>query len=168
MPKKRLPNIPIDLPEQYFHAVGEVAIRWSRLEYQLGVLARVGFKLGKDEQRTLITGMDVTVLSSVLRAMAQGWISQKTLARDIEKFADDVAGLRNKRGEFVHGLYGHWLGEPKRWFMFKLKSPKQRGNINAESISPSDIAAFATKLRILQIRAQELTTELKAARGTRP
>lgn len=168
MANKRLPDIPIDPPEEYFRAVGEVAVRWSRLEYQLGVLARVGFKLGKDEQRTLIIGMDMTVLTNVLRAVAQGWISHTKLARDIAKFADDVAGLRNKRGEFVHGLYGYWLGQPEKWLMFKLKSPKQRGIINSEAISPAQIAAFATKLRNLQIRAQELTTALKAEHGTRP
>ncbi len=167
MPKKRLPEIPIDPPPGYFTAVGEVAVRWSRLEYQLGVLARVGFKLGKDEQRTLIIGMDMTVLTSVLRAVAQGWISDKKVARDIKKFADDLGALRGKRGEFVHGLYGYWVGKPEQWLMFNLKSPKQRGNINADAISPADILAFAGKLRDLQIRAQELTRALKAVHGTR-
>jgi hypothetical protein len=168
MPKKRLPEIPIDPPREYFAAVGEVAVRWSRLEYQLGVLARVGFKLGKDEQRTLIIGMDMNVLTSVLRAVAQGWISDKNLAKDLRTFADDIAGLRSKRGDFVHGLYGYWAGKPQQWLMFKLKSPKQRGNINADAISHADIAAFAAKLRELQVRAQELTTALKAVHGTRP
>lgn len=168
MPKKRLPEIPIDPPTEYFAAVGEVAVRWSRLEYQLGVLARVGFKLGKDEQRTLILGMDMTVLTSVLRAVAQGWISDKKIARDIKKFVDDLADLRGRRGEFVHELYGYLVEKPEQWLMFKLKSPKQRGNINTDPISPTTILAFAAKLRSLQLRAQELTKALKAVHGARP
>ena len=168
MPNKRLPEIPIDPPSEYFAAVGEVAVRWSGLECQLGVLARVGFKLGKDEQRTLISGMDMTVLTNVLRAVSQGWISDKKVARDIKKFVDDLADLRVKRGEYVPGLYGYWVGKPEQWLMFKLKSPKQRGNINADPISPAAILAFAAKLRDLQLRAQELTRGLKAVHGTRP
>lgn len=168
MRKKRLPEIPLDTPRDYFAAIGEVAVRWSRLEYQAGVLARVGFKLGKDEQRSLIFGMDMKVLRSVLRAVAQGWISDRELARDIRGFADKAASLRGKRGDFVHGLYGYWSGKPERWFRFKLKPPEQRGNFNAQPISPTDIAAFAKQLRELQLRAQELTTRLKAVHGTRP
>ena len=145
-----------------------MAVRWSRLEYQLGVLARVGLKLGKDEQRTLIIGMDMTVLTGVLRAVAQGWMSDKKLAREIKKFADDLGNLRGKRGEFVHGLYGYWVGKPEQWLMFKLKSPKQRGNINTDPISPATILEFAAKLRDLQLRAQDLTRALKAVHGTRP
>jgi hypothetical protein len=167
MAVKRLPEIPIDPPPEYFAAVGEVAVRWSRLEYQLGVLVRAGFKLGKDEQRTLIVGMDMTVLTAVLRAVAQGWISDKKVARDIKEFAAELADVRGKRGDYVHGLYGYWQGKPDKWFMFKLKL-RQRGNINADPISPADISAFAAKLRGLQMRAQELTRALKAVHGTRP
>lgn len=167
MAVKRLPEIPIDPPAEYFMAVGEVAVRWSRLEYQLGVLVRVGFKLGKDEQRTLIAGMDMSVLTAVLRAVAQGWISDKKVAKQIEEFTDELADLRGKRGEYVHGLYGYWLGKPDKWFMFKLKS-RQRGNINADPISPADITKFAQELRRLQLRAQELTRALKAIHGTCP
>lgn len=168
MSTKHLPEIPLDPPAEYFAAVGEVAVRWSRLEYQLGVLARVGFKLGKDEQRSLIIGMDMTVLASVLKAVAQGWVADKTIARKLVMFSTDIAALRNKRGEFVHGLFGHWLGKPQQWYMFKLKSPKQRGNINADPVSPTDIVAFAAELRKLQVRAQDLTTELKGQHGSRP
>ena len=167
MAVKRLPEIPIDPPPGYFAAVGEVAVRWSRLEYQLGVLVRVGFNLGKDEQRTLIVGMDMTVLTAILRAVAQGWIANRKIARDIEKFADELAELRGKRGDYVHGLYGYWLGKPDKWFMFRLKT-RQRGNINADPVSPTDILAFGQKLRGLQLRAQQLTRELKAIHGTRP
>jgi hypothetical protein len=71
MTVKRLPETPIDPPPEYFAAVGEVAVRWSRFEYQLGVLVRAGFKLGKDEQRTLIVGMDMTVLTAVLSEAAR-------------------------------------------------------------------------------------------------
>jgi hypothetical protein len=168
MATKRLPEIPIDPPKEYFSAVGEVAIRWSRLEYQMSVLARVGFKLGKDEQRSLIIGMDMTTLTGVLRAVAKGWVQDRVLARDLTALADDIAELRNRRGDLVHGLYGYWLGKPKPWQLFKLKSPKQRGNIASEEISPEIISNFGAELRALQVRAQDLTKRLKAVHGTRP
>lgn len=164
---KRLPEIPIDPPNEYFSAVGEVALRWSRLEYQMSVLCRVGFRLGKDEQRSLIIGMDMTTLTGVLRAVARGWVNDRPLARDLGVLADDIANLRDRRGVLVHGLYGYWAGSPKTWKLFKLKSPKQRGNIASEDISPGAIAEFAAELRALQIRAQDLTTRLKAAHGTK-
>lgn len=168
MSTKRLPEIPVDPPKEYFLAVGEVAIRWSRLEYQMSVLARVGFNLGKDEQRSLIIGMDMTTLTGVLRAVAKGWIKDKVLAQDLTTLADDIAKLRNRRGDLVHGLYGHWLAKPKSWQLFKLKSPKQRGNISTEEISPEIIARFGAQLRDLQVRAQDLTRRLKAVHGTKP
>ena len=168
MATKRLPEIPIDPPKEYFSAVGEVAIRWSRLEYQMSVLARVGFKLGKDEQRSLIIGMDMKTLTGVLCAVAQGWVKDKALARDLTKLSGDIRDLRDRRGELVHGLYGYWLGSPKTWKLFKLKSPKQRGNIASEDISPEAIAKFGSELRSIQIRAQDLTTRLKAVHGTKP
>jgi hypothetical protein len=167
MATRRLPEIPIDPPKDYFSAVGEVAIRWSRLEYQMSVLARVGFKLGKDEQRSLIIGMDMTTLTGVLRAVAQGWVKDRTLAQALAALADDTARLRNRRGDLVHGLYGHWLGSTKPWQLFKLKSPKQRGNMASEEISPEAIRRFAAELRTLQVRAQDLTTRLKAVHGTK-
>ena len=167
MATKRLPEIPIDPPKEYFSAVGEVAIRWSRLEYQMSVLARVGFKLGKDEQRSLIIGMDMTTLTGVLRAVAQGWVKDRALARDLSALANDIGELRNRRGQFVHGLYGHWLGEPTPWQLFKLKSPKQRGNIASEEVSPDIIRSFGAELRKLQVRAQDLTRRLKAVHGTK-
>ena len=110
----------------------------------------------------------MSVLASVLKAVAQGWVTDRKLAQKLAKFSEDIAALRNKRGEFVHGLFGHWLGKPQQWYMFKLKSPKQRGNINADPVSPTDIAAFAAELRQLQVRAQDLTTELKGLHGSRP
>ena len=168
MATRRLPEIPIDPPKEYFSAVGEVAIRWSRLEYQMSVLVRVGFKLGKDEQRSLIIGMDMTTLTGVLRAVARGWVRDRILAQDLIKLADDIGDLRNRRGELVHGLYGYWLGSTKPWQLFKLKSPKQRGNIASEEISPDTIARFAADLRALQVRAQDLTRRLKAVHGTKP
>jgi len=168
MATKRLPEIPVDPPKEYFSSVGEVAIRWSRLEYQMSVLARVGFKLGKDEQRSLIIGMDMTTLTGVLRAVVQGWVKDQVLARDLTAPANDIAKLRNRRGDFVHGLYGHWLGRPQPWQLFKLKSPKQRGNIASEQISPEIISRFAADLRALQVRAQDLTSRLKAVHGTKP
>jgi hypothetical protein len=167
MTPRRLPDIPIDPPKEYFASVGEVAIRWSRLEYQMSVLARVGFKLGKDEQRSLIIGMDMTTLTGVLRAVAQGWVKDRPFAQELTALADDIAKLRNRRGDFVHGLYGYWLGTTKPWQLFKLKSPKQRGNIASEEISPEAISRFAAELRALQFRAQDLTTRLKAIHGTR-
>lgn len=167
MATKRLPDIPIDPPKEYYSAVGEVAIRWSRLEYQMSVLARVAFKLGKDEQRSLIIGMDMTTLTGVLRAAAKGWVQDRALACALSTLADDIAKLRNRRGDLVHGLYGHWLGNPRQWQLFKLKSPKQRGNIATEEISPEVIERFAAKLRELQVRAQDLTGRLKSAHGTK-
>lgn len=165
MSKKRQPEIPIDPPTEYFAVVGEVAVRWARLEYQLGVLTRVGFRLGKDEQRSLIIGMNMTVLAGVLRAVAQGWLKDKKLSQKLKEFADEIAELRNKRGDYAHG---HWSGEPQKWFMFNMKSPKQRGQVATEPTSPKEIAAFAIKLRKLQLRAQELTAELKATYAKPP
>jgi len=134
----------------------------------MSVLARVGFKLGKDEQRSLIIGMDMTTLTGVIRAVARGWVKNQTLARDLTVLADDIAKLRNRRGDLVHGLYGHWLGCPHPWQLFKLKSPKQRGNIASEEISPEIISRIGAELRTLQVRAQDLTRRLKDVHGTKP
>jgi len=60
----------VDLPTDYYIALGEVASRWTWLEHQLGVLIRLGFKLSKAEGRVLTVGMAAKPKTHILRITA--------------------------------------------------------------------------------------------------
>lgn len=89
-PKRRLPHSEIDPPKEYSAPVGEIVLRWTRLEYQLGVIIRVIAKLGKADQRQLILNQRAQSLCRILRVLVPGIVSPDKIATELTEFAMEV------------------------------------------------------------------------------
>lgn len=161
-PKRRLPHANTDPPKEYCAPMGDVVLRWSRLEYQLGVINRVISKLGKVDQRRLVINQRTANLCRMLRVLAPG-VPSVQLSAELLQFADDVEKGCGKRDDYVHSIYGHWLDDPGTPMKFRLRS-----GMPALPVSTQEIESFVSEVKGLQVRAQELTTQLKAIFGTKP
>lgn len=121
-PKRRLPHSEIDPPKEYSAPVGEIVLRWTRLEYQLGVIIRVIAKLGKADQRQLILNQRAQSLCRILRVLVPGIVSPDKIATELTEFAMEVEKKCDRRDTYVHSIYGHWLDEPAKPIRFRMKA----------------------------------------------
>lgn len=161
-------KFPIDLPPEYYAAIGEIAGRWSWLEYHLGVIIRVGFGLGKKESRVLTVGMAVKPKSHVLKIMAKKWIKDRALRKNIHALADDMQAKLNDRNAYVHALYCHLSGKPDKLGRYVMGSGEQRFLPEFKPAPISALQKCALELRELQEKTKQIVRELKTLKQEAP
>lgn len=162
MKKKPVTKIPMDIPKEYYAAIGEIAARWSWLDHQLGVIIRVGFGLGKPAGRVLTTGMGVKNKAHILRLLETRLRRNGTLANLIKDLRERTLKNVDNRNDLVHGLFGHMKDEPDKVVRYVLRSPEQRAELAAVPAPITAVPKVAAELRAIQLLAQEVTTALKA------
>lgn len=157
----------MDVPSSYCSAIGEIAARWNWLENQLGVIIREGFELDKKEGRVLTVGMGVKPKCNILRMVALKWITDRALQEQVRQLAKDCQNMIDPRNEYVHGLYGHPVGQPNRIGRMIMGSGEERYMPKFMETSVAQIQQRATELREIQQRAQAITRRIKELREER-
>ena len=158
-------KFPVDLPPEYYAAIGEIAARWNWLEFHLGMLVRVGFGLGKKEGRILTGGMAVKVKCPILKIMAKKWVKDRTLQAGLHKLADDIQKMTDDRNELVHALYCHKSGQPDKLGRYVMMSGDQRYLPHFDPVPVSRLQECASDLRALQDKTVQLAHALKKLHG---
>ena len=164
--KKRSPKVPHDPPKKYIPIVGEIVMRWSRLEYQFGVLVRLLVDTTKQRQQAALLSKRAQDLCALLLLIAPKFASSRDLAEKICELARKVRSAEGWRNKYVHSVYGNWSDEPGVEIRFHLKSDE--AGIQGYPISTAELQVFAEKVKDQESRAQQLTTQEKDARRKRP
>ena len=159
-PIRRDPRVNLDPPEEYRESIGEMVMRLSRLDYQLGVIARVASNLSKADQRRLFFKLRGDRLCDALELLAVS-IKSKTLAAEVRELARNSARLNERRNDFVHSVYGDLENAPGVMMRFRLATPKQGQDIVAAPASAAEMQQFIEEISDAQNRAEELTRKVK-------
>ena len=154
------PDVPLDPPKQYRAPLGEIVLRWSRLEYQLGVIARVAVKLSKADQRRLFLSLRTEQLYRAL-VVVSAVMPLRVLAPEVRQLALDAQKLNTLRDNYVHSIYGSCLGSPNDPKRFRLKNRRGGEEMIPEPVSVQELSGFSDQLNDLLQRAQDLTVKIK-------
>lgn len=65
----KLKYIADTLPKGYLEAIGDLVVRWGRLQWQLANLIAIGFDIPKETGRAFTNSMSVKSLCDVLLAL---------------------------------------------------------------------------------------------------
>lgn len=159
----KLVGIPLDLPPEYYASIGEIAARWSWMEWQLHVIIRVILKLDKKQGRILSIGMAVKPMANMIRGLSLRWVPDAKLKNDLQNFIKAVMKFKKTRDELVHGVYVIPENEPMSICLYRIRSAEERILPPAERIRADQIKAAASHLHDLQTQAVALTRRLKAS-----
>lgn len=163
----RLPEIDIDPAIEYREPIGEIVMRWTRVEYQLGVLIRVIRQQSKAQQREELYNQRTSALCRMARdEVAKVGSRDRQVADDLVQFVRRAKKYGKRRDGYVHSLYGNWAGDRAKLLRFRMKQTTN-AEVLHDGASTAELAAFAADIRTLQIEAQALTTRLKRIFGTR-
>jgi hypothetical protein len=162
MSEKIMVHIPMHLTPEHYLRVGEIAARWSWLEWQFHAIIRTILGLGKKEGRILTIGMGIKPMSNMIRGLSMQLVKDKKLKLELQRLAKDVAKAKADRDTYVHGVYCHPDGKPNHPHIYHMRSTEERIMPNAEPLPLTKLDAVIGNLRHCQDRAQDLTTRLKA------
>lgn len=154
------------MPQEIFAGIGEIIVRWSYIEFQLGVLIREGFNISRATGRALTTGMDIKVLCGVIRTLiaADEWIKDETLRAELAVLVRDVEDKKIDRHDYAHGVFGFTreANGPLVFGRYLLKEKRHRIKPDVVQVTPESLKIIAEEARDLGIRAQDLTVKLKS------
>lgn len=167
MAEQLLVKFPVDLKPKYYAAIGEIAARWSWLEFHFHVIIRVILGLGKKEGRILTIGMGMRPMANMIRGLAFRWVNDVALRRDLQKFAKDVLSSKKARDTYIHGVYCHPPSHPEAIGIYYMRSPEEKIMPTADLLPLEELTALANKFRGYQDQATDLIHRLKALPRTR-
>lgn len=154
------------MPQELLAGIGEIVVRWSYIDFQLGVLLREGFNISRKTANALIVGMEIKVLCGVIRTLtlSDEWIKDKALREDIAALGRAVEKKKINRHNYAHGVFSFAMG-PNDQLVFArylLNDKGHRINPRSEKITWESLKELAEEARDLGIRAQDLTVKLKS------
>jgi hypothetical protein len=159
--RPHLPAADVDPPKELFAAVGEIVLRWSRLEYQLGVLVRVVVSATKQKQYRELSRKRTRELCALLDLLAPSLVADAKVASRLLSFARSVESAEKIRNDYVHSIYGEWTDKLRVPMRFRLATADKDGNLKASGYDVKQIDSFAVDVAELQDEAQAVTEVLK-------
>ena len=159
------------LDDAHLRAIGDVIVRWSRLEWQLANLVVVILGIPKDAGRVLTGGMEINVILAALRTVTHDthWIKDAALVKKIRKLASDVRDDTENRHNYAHGIFAYdfdaLAGDgTMTFFRYLMKSAPHRISPDTVPVDVTEIQAVADAARDYAERAMDLTVHVLALR----
>jgi hypothetical protein len=159
----------MDLPQDYYAAIGEFMFRTAQLEMQLHEILWRAISIDNKQGRVLTVGREAgadirRMLNTVISEKSAGrWLSPKTaegsrFIREIESLTKDAKDFIEFRNNLAHGAWQSPVGardsRPQLLFM-KTSDEKILARFDAK-IDADHIRAQCTHLRALNLKAQRL------------
>ena len=153
------------LPSEFLEAIGEIIVRWGRLQWQLSNLLIVGFDIPKDTGRALTIGMEIGVLCGTVRTLTfnDTWINDKELRGHIQCLADDIRAKSCDRNNYAHGVFGFDIDEPNSFARYLFSAKEHRISPSSEKVTLEQLKKHASEAKGLVDRTVDLTVKLKAS-----
>lgn len=160
------PYLADTLDAEGLQAVGDIIVRWSRLEWQLGNLLVVILGIPKDAGRVLTIGMEIGAIIGCLKTVTHNnhWIKSQTLRIEIRQLAKDVRSETEKRHAYAHAVFGIDLAGTNGYARYLFKEPPHRILPESEPLDLVEMRAIAQGAQAFIHRATDLTVRLKASR----
>ena len=163
----------MDLPPEYYPAIGEFMFRFAQLENQLHEIVWMAMDLGYQEGRILTIGTDFRVLcaqiKTITRLDARVWVKNKTLIQEMNSIAGNGRKHLDFRNKIAHGSWQSPDGGQKQAQLLFTKHEEERILPRYDrTLDDKRIHRRAGQLRALNERARKLIDRLYAERPTPP
>lgn len=162
----------MDLPQDYYAAIGEFMFRTAQLEMQLHEILWRAINIDNKQGRVLTVGLGADIrriLNTVISAKSAGrWLSRDSrFIREIGSLTKSTEKFVAFRNKLAHGAWQARVGDrdsqPQLLFM-NTSDEKILAKFDAK-IDAGYIRAQCEKLRELNLRAQRLLIDLHEFRG---
>jgi hypothetical protein len=163
-----------DLPDDYLAELGRIAVRWARLEADLGTavaqLAFGSFPMA-EHAAALTAHIPMRTRCDILRSLTAEIIKDSPLAEELELLLQEIQEVQGDRNDVIHS---EWL--MTRYKGAITKSPPTAVKVTArkgvetiyESPSQAELRVVADKITALAARLQDWTTRASSKRPTWP
>ena len=154
------------LPQNLLAALGDIVVRWGRLEWQFSNLLAMAFELPKDTDRALLIGAELNVLCATARTLAltDRWIKDERLRSELSALAEEIRKKSKNRNNHAHGVFGFDMEEPNSFARYQFKEPPHRISPSSEKLRLPQLQKLASEAQGLVDRTVDLTVRLKASR----
>jgi hypothetical protein len=128
------------LSSNYLNKIGEIIVKWNLVDYHLGFIIIIGFKLPTKTGRALTYGMSIPVKIKTIKEMIKSdtFSKDSNLKKEIDFFIKNIKKCEIKRHNIAHGIFGVDLDE-RKYCRLLLKE------------NPSEIAIKAIKITIQEL-----------------
>lgn len=163
--ENKLTHIADKLPPNFLRVVGEMIVRWSRLQWQLSNLVAVGFNIPKDTSRAFTVRMSTGNICNLVLILTENdrWIKDDTLREEIKCLSKEIMNKVENRNNFAHGAFFFDLDTPNEFYRMVTNSKKNTITPSYEKIDVSQLKQLALEARSLVQRTADLTVKLKAS-----
>lgn len=164
------PYVADTLPPNLLAGIGDIIVRWGRLQWQLANLVVVAFDIPKNTGLALTSGMDVGALCNAIRTLTWNnqWIDDDVLRKEISCLAGDVVNKAQVRNRYAHGVFGFDMDEPNSFSRYNFKAAKDNIFPSPEPLALEHLKTHAFEAQELVDRTVDLTVRLKGARTLKP
>ncbi len=159
----------VDLPHEYYPAIGEFIFRYAQLEYLLHELIWRCLDIDNKQGRALTIGADISVLMGTLAMVTspdgKRWVVSSHVRGEVGnvvKVAKDYKALRN---QLAHGTWQHPPGDkPNIWMHYMKETYDQRLVPTAKRLPSETMHKASGKLKATIQRAKRLIAEIEKDR----
>ena len=155
-------TFPFHLPKTYYRAIGEVAARWSLFELQVLMAIRDILRMDAKQGRILIQGMATRPRLAILKALANNWVTDGKLKKEIIAIVQESVKFANDRNGLAHGVWGY-KSNKLALCLIHMHEPQHRWLPKAERITSQQILAKAQTILMLDKRLWRAIQALKAS-----
>ncbi len=153
------------LPKEYLEAIGDLVVRWGRLQWQLANLIAIGFDIPKETGRAFTNSMGIKSLCDVLLALVHTdrWIKDHKMRNNITALSKDIIDKTAHRNNFAHGAFIFDLDSPDDFHRILSNKKKDVFPLSTEKITLDQLKQLTEEVRTLVTQTADLTVALKAS-----
>lgn len=154
----------MDLPPEYYSAIGEFMFRYAQLEYQMHEIVWMAFDLGYKKGRILTIGTDARVLVGMISNIAGTdlWIRNPTRKQEMNSVAGTARKYYVLRNRIAHGSWQAPRGDPKQARLHFMKESEFRLMPRFDpTLDVGKIHKNAGALRNANLKAKRLISALQ-------
>jgi hypothetical protein len=157
----------IDLPTQYYTAIGEFLFRFSQLEYQIHEILWSVLKLDYKSGRILTIGMDGKALTSIVKNLvnAKLVIKDRSIIARINNLVKEMESYRDLRNAVAHGSWQSANGGSSGAMLHFMKNKGRRILPYADPlVNDASLASSSERIRALNEEAKTLAADIGGPR----
>ncbi len=134
------------LAKEHYHAIGNVTVRASQLEWQIEKTVYQGLRAQPETARFLLRNLSADRMRKLMRAVLSDVLPER--ATEISTLVNDIERVLDERHEIVHWLWGppdeadiapHVSARPTREPQVKKKSSSDIRRIADEAVRLSEL-----------------------------
>lgn len=154
---------PLDLPPRYYKPIGQISAGWGLTEALLQSAIWRLHKIKDPKRGRLFTYRPSSVEKlKIFKLTMEKFVTDHAIKAAMKKLHDEASGLRGKRNNFSHGLWGRMPSEPKIWKVFYIKDTDDTFILKREIVTLQNLQDLAAKIRALNVGLKQFLTRIGA------